>query len=235
MKKILKRLLQLFLVVFGFAVIAGSVITVKGYMLYQEVTEQTSVETKVADIQSDKSYTKLKHINKDFSNAVVATEDKRFYTHNGFDFVATSRAVATNIANFDLVEGGSTITQQLAKNMYFKSDDSFVRKIAELFIAWELEGSYAKDEILELYVNTIYYGDDYYGVFNASKGYFHKKPSALNLSEATLLAGLPQAPSTYALSTGYPLAKQRQKQVVNAMVDQGMLTQEQARSIIGSE
>ena len=131
-----------------------------------------------------------------------------------------------------LAEGGSTITQQLAKNTYFTQKKEFTRKIAEIFMAFEFEKECSKEEIFELYVNTMYFGDGYYCVANASKGYFDKDVSEMNLYECTLLAGIPNAPSVYAPTKNPELARQRQAQVLNKMVKYNYLTQEDADKIL---
>ena len=105
----------------------------------------------------------------------------------------------------------------MRKNLYFSNDQSFIRKVAELFVAFDLERIYNKDDVLELYVNVIYYGDGNYGIKEASENYFGKVPAGLSYDEATLLAGLPQAPSSYALSSHYDRAKQRQSEVIEAL------------------
>lgn len=130
------------------------------------------------------------------------------------------------------VEGGSTITQQLAKNMYFTQEKKITRKIAEVFMSYEIEKNYSKDEILELYVNTIYYGNNYYNIKSASLGYFDKLPKDLNSSECTMLAGIPNAPSLYNPKASPKLAKQRQKQVIQKMIKYGNLSKEDANKIL---
>ena len=122
------------------------------------------------------------------------------------------------------MEGGSTITQQLAKNLYFTQEKELTRKAAEVFMAFELERNYSKEEILELYVNSIYFGDGYYDVSSASEGYFGKTPEELNDYEATLLAGVPNAPSVYAPTKNPDKAEQRRLQVVNRMIACGYIT-----------
>ena len=124
------------------------------------------------------------------------------------------------------VEGGSTITQQLAKNLYFSQEKTMNRKAAEVFLALELERNYTKDEILELYVNSIYFGDGYYNVGEASEGYFGKPAAKMNDYECTLLAGVPNAPSKYAPSKNLALAEKRQKKVISRMEACGYLTKE---------
>ena len=133
---------------------------------------------------------------------------------------------------FLLESGGSTITQQLAKEMCFTQDKDLARKVAEIMVAFDLEKVYSKDEILELYINKIYYGDGYYGLKEASLGYYKKMPSELTLSELTTLAGIPNAPSIYSLTNSPRLAKERQKQVLYAMVEYGYMSQETMNEII---
>ena len=130
------------------------------------------------------------------------------------------------------VECGSTITQQLAKNTYFTQKKEFTRKIAEIFMAFEFENKCSKEEIFELYANTMYFGDGYYCVAEAAEGYFDKKVSEMNLYESTLLAGIPNAPSVYAPTKNPELAKQRQAQVLNKMVKYNYLSKEEADKIL---
>ena len=121
-----------------------------------------SIDQKAEEIKASPSYTPLKELPDIYLNAVVAVEDKRFYKHPGIDAIAIGRAIKNNIHARQLIEGGSTITQQLAKNMYFTQERSLIRKVAEGFMAIALERKFSKDEILELYVNSIYFGDGYY-------------------------------------------------------------------------
>ena len=156
---------------------------------------------------------------------VVAVEDHRFEQHFGLDLIAIGRAVWNNLTTWSLREGGSTITQQLAQNMYFTLEKSFIRKVAEMFMAFQLEHTYMKDEIMELYVNSIYFGDGYYGIGDASKGYLNETPIEMTDYEYTLMAGIPNAPSVYSLTENLPLAEQRQKYVVRQMVKYDYITE----------
>ena len=132
------------------------------------------------------------------------------------------------------VEGGSTITQQIAKNQYYTQEKKLERKFAEIFTAIELEQYCSKQEIFELYVNTIYFGNGYYGIYDAAKGYYGKLPSELSDYEAIMLAGLPNAPSAYSLNTNPDLAYSRMKIVLSRMVECGVITQEQANDILAN-
>ena len=131
-----------------------------------------------------------------------------------------------------MAAGGSTISQQLAKNLYFTQERSFIRKAAEMFMAFRLEQTYTKDEILELYVNSIYFGDGYYCVRDASEGYFGKEPGEMTDYESTLLAGIPNAPSVYSLTANPDLAEQRQQYVLQQMEKYGYLDAQEANAIL---
>ncbi len=147
--------------------------------------------------------------------------------HKGYDILSIGRAVLSNIKSGELSQGGSTITQQLARNMYFSQDKKISRKLAEVFVARDIEKMYDKDEIFELYVNSIYFGSGYYSVYDACIGYFGKKPAQMNSYEATMLAGIPNAPSVYSPDVNPELAEQRRQQVVSCMVEEGYIEEGQ--------
>ena len=191
--------------------------------MYKQAVADVPIEEKVAQIQSIEHYTPYSQLPKTYVEAVIAAEDKRFETHKGYDLLSVGRAVWNNIKSGTLQEGGSTITQQLARNMYFEQDKKISRKLAEIFVAREIEKLYDKDEIFELYVNSIYFGSGYYNIYDASMGYFGKKPSQLSDYEATMLAGIPNAPSVYSPDVNPDLAEQRRQQVISCMVDEGYI------------
>jgi len=195
----------------------------QGYQMYHKAEAAQSLEAKVDEIRSQPGYTSIKDMPLTYLEAVVAVEDHRFYDHFGIDIIAIGRAVVNNVKALSFVEGGSTITQQLAKNLYFTQEKEMTRKAAEVFAAFDLERHYTKDEILELYVNTIYFGSGYYGVGEASEGYFGKEPRYLTDDECTMLAGIPNAPSVYDPRVNPELAKERQQQVVNQMIENGFV------------
>lgn len=229
MKKILKSVITTVLLVI---VIAGGVITYQGYSLYKEAIEEVSIEEKIENIKNEvNDYIEFDELPDDYVNAVVAVEDRRFFEHNGIDVLSIIRAVAKDFQTMSFAEGGSTITQQLAKNTYFTQKKEFTRKIAEVFMAFEYERTCSKEEIFELYVNTIYFGDGYYCISDAAEGYFSKKVQDMDLYECTLLAGIPNAPSVYSPTKNPELAKQRQAQVLYKMVKYDYLTQEEADEI----
>ncbi|MGG5461364.1 transglycosylase domain-containing protein [Clostridium sp. B9] len=177
------------------------------------------LQNSINELQSKSNYVKIDDINETFLDAIVATEDRRFYNHGALDFRGIVRAIVNNIKAGELREGGSTITQQTSKNLCLSNERSLKRKIKEIMLSFQLEKDYSKKEILELYVNSIYFGSGYTGVSEASEGYFNKKPKDLTYDEATLLAGLPQAPSSYDLNTksGLERARERQKLVKKAL------------------
>lgn len=207
------------------------VYTAIGYNMYKEALEETPINEKITEIMSIKNYTKFQDLPKTYIDAVIAVEDHRFYYHNGVDVFGITRAILNDIRMWELREGGSTITQQLVKNIYFTQSRKLTRKIAETFMALEIEKECSKQEIFELYVNTSYFGDGYYCVGDASEGYFDKEPIDMNDYECTLLAGIPNAPSVYAPTKNLDLALQRQKQVINRMVECEYLSQEEAETI----
>lgn len=227
--KLLKKLLFLLLVI----IIGISAYFIKqGYDLYKQAIDEMSIEAKLQEIQSIENYAKYDELPQDYINAVISVEDKRFFEHSGIDVISISRAVLIDIKEGKFEEGGSTITQQLAKNVYFTQEKKITRKIAEVFMAFEIEKRCTKEQIFEMYVNTSYFGDGYYCVKDAAEGYFDKLPMEMNLYECTLLAGIPNAPSVYAPTKNPELARQRQAQVIRKMVKQGYLTKEKANEII---
>ena len=212
--------------------IIGIIVVGNGYMMYKEAIEEVPLSTLVEEIKSKQNYTEINELPKIYIDAVIAVEDHRFYKHNGIDVIAIGRAIINDIKAMRFVEGGSTITQQLSKNTYFTQEKKLTRKVAEVFMALEIEKNYDKDEILELYLNTSYFGDGYYTIKDACKGYFDKEPMQMTDYEAILLAGIPNAPSVYAPTKNPDLAKQRQKQVMDKMVKHGYLTKEKSKQIL---
>ena len=200
--------------------------------MYKEAIENVPLEEKVQEIQSKESYTEYSELPQMYINAVISVEDKRFLKHGGIDIIAIGRAVVNDLRTMSYAEGGSTITQQLAKNMYFTQDKIMERKVAEVFMAWEIEKNYSKEDIFELYVNSIYFGDGYYTVKEACEGYFNKEVSEMTDYECIMLAGIPNAPSVYAPTVNPELAKQRQRQVMDKMIENGYLTEEEASEIL---
>ena len=223
---------KFFLVLILIILIIGSVMILNGYKLYKSATDEISLSNKIAEIKSIDTYVSINEVPKYYTDAVIAVEDHRFKEHGAIDIIAIGRAIVSNFQAKEFNEGGSTITQQVAKNLYFITEDDIIsRKIAEIFVAFDLEKNYSKDDILEFYINTIYFGEGYYGIREASNGYYKKEPKDLNLYEATLLAGVPNAPSVYAPTINPDLAKSRQGKVIRSMVEYGYLSEKQANKI----
>lgn len=181
-------------------------------------------------LRNRKRYTRMEDISPTLKNAILAVEDNRFYDHIGIDPQSIARAVLVNLQYGRIEEGASTITQQLAKNLFLSDAQTVERKAEELLLSLDLELCYDKDEILELYVNSIYFGAGFYGVGDASYGYFGKAPKDLTLPESAMLAGIPNAPSVYSPYVDYMLSKKRQFIVLDAMVRSGYITDREAES-----
>lgn len=201
----------------------------EGYSLF---ISDSTIEAKVNEVRSNPNYVKIDDISDNFLNALVAVEDNRFYKHGSIDLISIARASIANIKADSTVQGGSTLTQQLVKNLFLDSDKDMSRKIAEVLIARKIEKLYSKKEILELYANVVYYGNGYHGIKKASYGYFNLSPKDLNLNDGSLLAGLLQSPNGYNPKKYLNRAKIRQKEVLNAMVSNGYITKEQMNEII---
>ena len=159
-------------------------------------------------------------------NAILAVEDQRFYDHNGVDVVRVAGAALSNLREGRRAQGGSTITQQLARQSFLTPEKTFRRKLTEVVVATRLEEQFTKDEILELYLNKVYFGDGLYGVEAASLGYLGKPASAVGVAEAALLAGLVKSPSSYAPTVSSERALARRNVVLGAMLDAGMIDQD---------
>jgi penicillin-binding protein 1A len=165
----------------------------------------------------------LAQVSPHFIDALLATEDRRFFHHNGVDPIAIGRAMVRNLTTHRFAEGGSTLTQQLARNLFLTDERSYDRKIKEAALALEIEKHLSKDEILEMYVNQVYFGEGAYGIQAASEVYFNKEPAQLTMAEAALLAGLPQAPSRYDPYSDPDLAKRRRNEVLQNLVETGVI------------
>lgn len=230
--KIFKRII---ITLFVLIVVAGLGVGMYGYTLYEDKLDEQPLADKVNDVKIDVNFVSINEVPDDYINAIIAVEDHRYYDHGAIDIIGLGRALFTNIKNGEMQEGGSTITQQVAKNLYFIEEDNvFRRKIAEMFMAIDIENNYDKEDILELYINTIYFGDGYYGIKEACAGYLNKEPKDMTLAESTMMAGVPNAPSVYAPTANKELCKQRQNKVISSMVEYGYISQEEADSIDNS-
>ncbi|MBI5886917.1 MAG: PBP1A family penicillin-binding protein [Deltaproteobacteria bacterium] len=160
--------------------------------------------------------------------AFLAAEDSKFYEHEGISYTSILRAMYKNMMAGKVVQGGSTITQQVAKSFFLTPERKISRKIREAIMAYRIEKNLTKDEILSLYLNQIYMGNSAYGIQSAAQTYFNKDVSKLTVAESAILAGLPKAPSRYSPITDYKAAKQRQEFILSRMVEEGFLTKEAA-------
>ncbi len=231
MKKFKKIILTILLIII---IVAGSVFGYtffKGYKMYKDSIKEVSIKDKFSEIQDRDDFVNIEEVPDIFINAIISVEDKRFYKHRGVDLLSIGRAILTDLKTHDFSEGGSTITQQIAKNEYFTQEKHISRKVAEIFVARDIEKLYTKDDILEIYINTNYYGYGYYGIYDASWGYYNKDPKDLTDYEATLLAGVPNAPSVYSPKVNLNLAEKRQDTVLEKMVEENYISKKEMKEI----
>lgn len=232
MRKFIKRCF-FFCVFLGFMVIGISILYVK---LSPSLNINSTNSIQLVDNNDmvffkgneSKEWVSLDYISDDLINATISTEDKNFYKHFGFDLLRIIKASYINIVNRSTIQGASTISQQYAKNLFLEFEKTWKRKWDEMWYTLRIEDDYSKDEILEGYLNTINYGHGKYGIENASKYYFNKTANELTLAEASILVGIPKAPSNYSPLINYDLSKKRQRIVLNTMVNNGYITQEEA-------
>ena len=224
--KLLKRLIKLFILL----CIVG-IITIIGLYTYAYFSPELDIknanqfyiyddqENLVYQGSGNNEWVSLDEISPNLINAVLATEDKNFYKHHGFDYLRIAKAMYTNVKSGSIVQGASTISQQYIKNMYLDFDKTWQRKIEEAFLTLRLEVQYSKDEILEGYLNTINFGQGNYGIENASQFYFNKSANELNLEESIILAGIPKAPNKYNPVTNYEASIKRAKVIAKVMLN----------------
>ena len=177
----------------------------------------------------------LSQISSYVRDATIATEDANFYRHPGFDPISVARALWYDITERRIVSGGNTITQQLVKTLFLTPEITLKRKITEAVLAAEVTRRYDKDEVLEIYLNEIYYGNLAYGIEAAAETYFGKSAAELDLAEAAFLVGLPQAPALYDPYAHFDAAKKRQEVVLQLMVEQGYVTPARAEAAANQE
>lgn len=168
-----------------------------GYEMYKTATKTVSISDKIKELKQKENYITFDQIPDEYKKQVIKSEDKRFYYHFGLDPIATGRAVVNDIIAGSFVQGGSTITQQLAKNMYFSFEKKYERKVAELFVAFQLEKKLTKDEILELYCNIAYYGEGCYGLKEAANHYYGVNPLSLSKTQIDALVWTVKSPNNY--------------------------------------
>ena len=181
------------------------------------------------------SITEIKDIPAHVKNAFISIEDKRFYKHNGIDVKGMLRASISNLKSLSFKEGASTISQQLVKNTHLSSEKTIKRKILEIKLTRQLEKSYTKDEILEKYLNTIYFGENCYGITSASKKYFNKKPSNLTISESAVLAGIIKAPSNFSPYKNHEKCLERRNLVLKKMLENEYINNTEYENAVSSK
>lgn len=197
-RKVISRIL---LVVAILAIVVTGIkitpVVTEGYKMYKEAVEKTSLQAAVEAVKSDTDYITIDQISHSFLEEVIESEDRRFYSHGGIDLFSTARAIVRNIQAGRLVEGGSTITQQLAKNLYFSFEKKYERKVAELFVAIDIEKMFSKEEILELYCNIAYFGEGCYGLKEAANHYYGVEAADLSNEQADALVWTLKSPNYY--------------------------------------
>lgn len=194
MKKLLfKMIIILLVIITGFCGYYGYL----GYQIYQDKIQEQSLSERVNQLKSKEDYVTLDQISPIYKEAVLESEDRRFYKHGPVDYYGLARAMFINITTFSFKEGGSTITQQLAKNLCLSFKKDLSRKFAEVFIAKDLEDHYSKDEILEMYLNITYLGEGNYGIQAASQYYYHIDAIDLNKQQCDILVKTLKRPSVY--------------------------------------
>lgn len=194
MKKLLfKMIIILLVIITGFCGYYGYL----GYQIYQDKIQEQSLSERVNQLKSKEDYVTLDQISPIYKEAVLESEDRRFYQHGPVDYYGLARAMLTNLTTFSFKEGGSTITQQLSKNLCLSFEKDLFRKFAEVFIARDLEKMYNKDEILEMYLNITYLGEGNYGIQAASQYYYHIDAIDLNKQQSDILVKTLKRPSVY--------------------------------------
>lgn len=232
MKKVLKIVLRVVLILIALVVLVTGFFAIKGAVLWNNSKKELSITQATENIRADEDFVKYDELPQFYIDAVISVEDRRFFKHNGISVKSIIRAALYDIKTKSLEQGGSTITQQLAKNVWFSEVKKMERKFAEVWAAFSLESGLTKKEIFELYVNTIYFGSGYYGIGEAAEGYFDKSPSELTEYECAMLAGLPNAPSVYSLDENPELAVQRLELVLQAMKDNDKLSEDEAQEVL---
>ena len=247
--KILKKLLRVSLVIFCIIFLA---LIVSGVSFYHISTYGISLDTnklnssrassmKIYDASGkeittqNENFIEINQLNSHTKNAFISTEDKRFYSHNGIDYLRIGGALISNVKSKSFSEGASTISQQLIKNTQLSNQKTIKRKLKEFKLARELEKKYSKDEILEMYLNNIYFGNGTYGIENASNYYFGKSAKNLTLEESALLAATINAPNYYNIQRNQERVKNRRNLILTLMKDQNKITEEEYISAKNAE
>ena len=244
MKKLrkIKKLIKFFIIIITLAMIGFG-----GVILYIKMSPKLEIKSANAFLMYDSSgelffqgsgsqeWIELDDISNNLIQTTIYTEDQYFYKHFGFDFLRIIKALYVNITSKSKSQGASTISQQYAKNLFLDFDKTWERKLKEMWLTLRLEVNYSKDEILEGYLNTIYYGHGMYGIENAAKFYFDKSASDLTLAEAALLTGIPKSPSNYSPVTNFEIAKKRQVNILYNLLKNELISQEEYDQAVSEE
>lgn len=237
--KRLKKILKIFLFIF-----LAFVVVIAGTITYIKMSPKLEIKSANAFLMYDQNnelffqgsgqqeWVSLDNISDNLIKATIYTEDKHFYKHHGFDYLRILKAMYINITSKSKSQGASTISQQYAKNLFLDFDKTWERKLNEMWFTMQLEVHYSKDEILEGYLNTIYYGHGMYGIENASKFYFDKKAADLDLAEAAMLTGIPKSPSNYSPIVNYEIAKKRQVDILYNLLKNNAITEDEYNQAI---
>lgn len=237
--KRLKKILKIFLFIF-----LAFVVVIAGTITYIKMSPKLEIKSANAFLMYDQNnelffqgsgqqeWVSLDNISDNLIKATIYTEDKHFYKHHGFDYLRILKAMYINITSKSKSQGASTISQQYAKNLFLDFDKTWERKLNEMWFTMQLEVHYSKDEILEGYLNTIYYGHGMYGIENASKFYFDKKAADLDLAEAAMLTGIPKSPSNYSPIVNYEIAKKRQVDILYNLLKNNAITEDKYNQAI---
>ncbi len=237
--KRLKKILKIFLFIF-----LAIVVVIAGTITYIKMSPKLEIKSANAFLMYDQNnelffqgsgqqeWVSLDNISDNLIKATIYTEDKHFYKHHGFDYLRILKAMYINITSKSKSQGASTISQQYAKNLFLDFDKTWERKLNEMWFTMQLEVHYSKDEILEGYLNTIYYGHGMYGIENASKFYFDKKAADLDLAEAAMLTGIPKSPSNYSPIVNYEIAKKRQVDILYNLLKNKAITEDEYNQAI---
>ena len=205
------------------------------YLNQQPSTEIYSHDGKLLKVLGDRSYMTLDLMPHHFKKAIVAVEDAAFYEHHGIDPVAILRAFVINLTSGNSVQGGSTITQQLAKNLFFSFEKTYQRKLKELLMAFQIESTFSKSEILEAYANQVYFGKGAYGINKASRVYYGKNPKELTLLQSAVLAGIPKSPNKLNPINNREASLKRARFVLSRMVDEEFISEKEKTKALQSE
>jgi len=241
MKKLFRNILFIFLGLFLLIGIGAGSLIIKAYKELPELGQLIEeynpvVPSKIYDVNGEiidilykeiRETATIEEMPKSLKNAYIAIEDRRFYSHHGFDILGMGRAMVINIVTMSRAQGASSITQQLAKNAFLTNEKKIMRKVKEAIITVELERSYTKDEILEKYMNEIYFGSGAYGVKTAARSFYGKSVEDINLAESALLAGVPNRPNKYNPRRNLNNAIVRSKLVLSQMKKYNLIDQKE--------